>query len=158
MNTTPDYATCTRTDLTRLLTTAHQEADAATTAIIHATEAATSSNTDQAIATLARYVLDNGHIREATDTTLGRLTVLTQPDTPRAGDLEEALNTWEGAWLEYADNYTGVPTRTHEVQATDDIRAAIAAGRPQGDILAAAQTAGTLFRADIAYFLARNAA
>lgn len=142
----------------RVLDAAQKEADAAIAAIIHATEAATRSNTDQAIAVLARYVLDNGHIREATDTTLGRLTVLTQPDTPRAGDLEEALNAWEGAWLEYADNYTGIPTRSNEAQATDDIRAAIAAGRPQGDILAAAQTAGTLFRADIAYFLARAAA
>lgn len=142
----------------RVLDAAQKEADAAIAAIIHATEAAIRGNTDQAIAVLARYVLDNGHVREATDTTLGRLTVLTQPDTPRAGDLEEALNAWEGAWLEYADNYTGVPTRAHEVQATDDIRAAIAAGRRQQGIVVAAATAGTLFRADIAYFLARAAA
>lgn len=76
------YPTCTRKDFIRLLDAAHEEADAAIAAIIKAVEAAHREGADTAVSILARYVIDNGHVREAaqiTDEELSSL-VLANPN------------------------------------------------------------------------------
>lgn len=150
------YPTATREDLIRILDASHEEIDAATTAIIKAVETAAIGNESVAIATLARYVLDNGHVREATDTTLGRLFTLTHPTASRRVDFEQALNAWEAAWGDHADNYTGMPTPQDDATAAQAIRELIAAGHEQHRILQAARTAGATYSADIAHHLVRD--
>lgn len=150
------YPASTRDDLIHLIDTAHEEIDAATAAIIKAVEAAASGNESVAIAVIARYVLDNGHVREATNTTLGRLANLADPDPNNPVGFEQALNTWEATWGDHADNHTGMPTTADDATAAKHIRDAIAAGCEQLQILQAARKAGEAFRSDIAYFLTRR--
>lgn len=153
------YPTATREDLIRIIDLANSEIDAATTAIIKAVETAATGDPDAAVKVIARYVLDNGHVREATDTTLGRLFTLADPfvTNASASRFEEALNTWEAAWLEDADNYTGTPSTEDDATAAQAIRGLIAAGHEQHRILQAARTAGATYSADIAHHLVRDA-
>lgn len=151
------YPTATREDLIRILDTSHEEIDAATTAIIKAAEAAASGDPDRAVKVIARYVLDNGHVREATGATLGRLFTLADPDPNNPVGFEQALNTWETAWGDNTDNYTGMPTKKDDATAAQAIRELIAAGHEQASILQAARTAGATFSTDIGHHLVRDA-
>lgn len=150
------YPAATREDLIRILDAAHEETDAATTAIIQAVEVAATGDPDAAVKVIARYVLDNGHIREATDARIGRLFTLTHPTATRTADFEQALNTWEVTWGEHAENYTGMPTPQDDATAAQAIRGLIAAGHEQHRILQAARTAGATYSADIAHHLVRD--
>lgn len=150
------YPTATRDDFIRMLDASHEEVDAATDAIIQAVEAAASGNGSVAIAALARYVLDNGHVREATDTTLGRLANLADPDPNNPVGFEQALNTWEAAWEDNLGIYIGAPTPQDDATAAQAIRELIAAGHEQHRILQAARTAGATYSADIAHHLVRD--
>lgn len=150
------YPTATRDDFIRMLDASREEVDAATDAIIKAVEAAASGNGSVAIAALARYVLDNGHVREATNTTLGRLFTLADPDPNNPVEFEQALNAWEAAWGDNADNYTGMPTPQDDATAASSIRDLIAAGHEQLRILQAARTAGATYSAGIAHHLVRD--
>ena len=143
------YPVATREDLIRIIDLANSEIDAATTAIIKAVETGN-------LAVIARYVLDNGHVREATDATIGQLFNLADPfvTNASASRFEEALNTWEAAWLEDADNYTGTPSTEDDATAAQAIRGLIAAGHEQHRILQAARTAGATYSADIGHYLA----
>ena len=150
------YPTATREDLIRIIDLANSEIDAATTAIIKAVETAATGDPDAAVKVIARYVLDNGHVREATDTTLGRLFTLTDPDPNNPVGFEQALNTWEAAWEDNLDIYIGAPTPQDDATAAQAIRELIAAGHEQHRILQAARTAGATYSADIAHHLVRD--
>ena len=150
------YPVATREDLIRIIDLANSEIDAATTAIIQAVEAAATGDPDRAVKVIARYVLDNGHVREATNTTLGRLFTLADPDPNNPVGFEQALNTWEATWGDHADNYTGMPTPQDDATAAQAIRELIAAGHEQHRILQAARTAGATYSADIAHHLVRD--
>lgn len=152
------YPTATREDLIRILDASHEEVDDATTAIIKAVEVAASGDPDRAVKVIARYVLDNGHVRETTDTTLGRLFTLADPDPNNPVGFEQALNTWEAAWGDHVDIYVGMPTKKDDATAAQAIRELIAAGHEQDRILQAAREAGATFSADIGRFLPHDRA
>ena len=151
------YPTATRDDFIRILDASHEEVDAATTAIIQAVEVAATGDPDRAVKVIARYVLDNGHVREATDATIGQLFNLADPDPNNPTGFEQALNTWEAAWGDNTDNYTGMPTNEDDTTAAQAIRELIAAGHEQLHILQAARAAGATYSADIAHHLVRDA-
>lgn len=150
-----DYPGCSREDLIWLLKMSRQEVEDTTNVIIKATEAAASGDPDRAVKVIARYVLNNGHVREAADVTLGRVANLAGPVPNNPTGFEQALNTWEAAWGDHADHYTGMPNKQDNTEAAQAIRELIAAGHEQFQILQAARTAGATFSADIARHLVR---
>ncbi|MFJ9558240.1 hypothetical protein ACIRPH_30920 [Nocardiopsis sp. NPDC101807] len=152
-----DYPGCSRDDLIRLLGTAKNEATETTNTIIAAAEAAASSGPDAAVAIIAQYVLDNGHVLDPAGVTTGRMyTLAAQDRTEHNGRFEEAFNLWENAWEECHDIYTGPPTTNDNNKAATAIREALAKGHEQEYILQAAHHAGAMFRTDIDYFLPRQ--
>lgn len=154
MDTEGRYPTCTRNDFIRLLDMAHEEARDTTATIIKAIEAAANEGADAAVAVIAQYVLDNGHILDAAEVTTGKVFTLAAQD--RAGNdgrFEEALNLWEAAWEEHHDIHTGPPTTRDNSKAAQAIRDAIGQGHEQARILRAAHYAGATFCTNVVHFL-----